>query len=102
LVSLPVMTSPLDLWDQVPYVALGWIATAAIESVRFARAEINGRLPPRPFLFFVRQCISEGGAWTVVLIGNSAYSRGQITFVTLMALGIIGVAASTLIAGKTR
>jgi hypothetical protein len=95
------MTAQLDLWDQIPYLALAWIAISLIQLARFAHAEINGRLPARPFLFFVRQCISEGGAWTVVFIGNSAYSHGQITFATLVAAAILAAFASTLIAGKT-
>jgi hypothetical protein len=45
--------------------------------------------------------ICEVGAWTVVAIGNSAYARGQITFATLAAAGLVAALASTLIAGKT-
>jgi hypothetical protein len=94
------MTSPLDLWGSIPYLALVWIAAYLIHLAKFAYAEINDRLPPRPFLFFARQCISDGFAWTIVLIANSAYSRGLISFVTLMAVAIPMVWVSRLIAGK--
>jgi hypothetical protein len=73
------MSPPLDLWDSIPHLVLARIATSVIQLARFAHAEINGG----PFLFFARELISEMGAWTVVIIGNSAYARGQITFATL-------------------
>jgi hypothetical protein len=94
------MTSPLDLWDSVPSV-LAWIAISVIQLAKFAHAEMKRRLPPRPFPFNARQLIGEVGAWTVVAIGNSAYARGQITFATLAAAGLVAALASTLIAGKT-
>jgi len=95
------MTSPLDLWGSIPYLGLVWIAASLIHLARFAYAEINGRLAPRPLLFFARQWISDGVAWTIVVIANSAYSRGLISFATLMIVAIPIVWVSRLIAGKT-
>jgi hypothetical protein len=70
-----VMASPLDLWGLVPYLALIWIAGALIELARFSYAEINGRLPPRPFLHFARQCLSEGFAGTMIPIATRQVTR---------------------------
>jgi hypothetical protein len=95
------MTSPLDLWGSIPYLGLVWIAASLIHLARFAYAEINGRLAPRPLLFFARQWISDGVAWTIVVIANSAYSRGLISFATLVIVAIPIVWVSRLIAEKT-
>jgi hypothetical protein len=96
------MTSSLDLWGLIPYFALAWIVSSLIHLARFAYAEINGRLPPRPFLFFARQCIRDGVAFTIVIIANEAYSRGLISFAPLMVALILTAGASYVIAGKAR
>jgi hypothetical protein len=97
-----VMTSSLDLWGLVPYFALAWIASCLIHLAEFAYAEIKGRLPPRPVLFFARRCIRDGIAFTIVIIANEAYSRGLISLASLIVAIILTVLASYLIAGKTR
>jgi hypothetical protein len=96
------MTSSLDLWGLVPYFALAWIASCLIHLAEFAYAEIKGRLPPRPVLFFARQCIRDGIAFTIVIVANEAYSRGLISLASLIVAIILTVLASYLIAGKTR
>jgi hypothetical protein len=59
-------------------------------------------LPPRPVLFFARQCIRDGIAFTIVIIANEAYSRGLISLASLIVAIILTVLASYLIAGKSR
>jgi hypothetical protein len=45
--------------------------------------------------------MSDGVMWTIVAIANTAYSRGLISFVTLMVVAIATARVSYLIAGKT-
>ena len=95
------MTLPLDLSGDGPFLALVWIAAVLINSGRLAYDDISGRSPARPFLFYARECISDGIVWTTVGIANSAYSRGLISFVTLIVACVLASGASYLIAAAT-
>ena len=96
-----VMASPLDFWSLIRYFALVWIAAFVIHLAEFAYAEVNDRLPPRPFLFFAGQCLGNGVVWTIAVTANAAHERGLITFATLI-VGMILVAGTTcLIVTKT-
>lgn len=80
--SHTTVTSPLDLSDELPLLALG----------------LDCR---RPLLFYVRQCISDGFVWTTVGIANSAYWRGLISIGTAIVACVLASGASYLIAGGT-
>jgi hypothetical protein len=92
------MTSSLDLSGDGPFLALVWIAAVLFNSGRLAYDDISGRSPPRPFLFYVSQVISDGVVWTIVGLANSAYSRGLISLVTLIVACLLAAGASYLIA----
>jgi hypothetical protein len=95
------MASALDFWSLIPYFALAWIAACVINLAKFAYAEINGGLPPRPLLFYAGQCLGDGVVWTIAVIANAAYERGLITLATLIVGMILVAGAVCLIAAKT-
>jgi len=99
--STRVMTSSLDWWGLIPCLGLVWIVACLTQLARFAYAEINGRLPPRPFLLFAVECLSDGIVWMIAVIANEAHSRGLISFAALVVGMILTAAATYLIAKWT-
>jgi hypothetical protein len=88
------------LWARLPDIALVWVFFALIQAIRMAHDEFTDRLPVRPMLFFVRECVAQAGGLTIAGLAFGAYERGLISLVPLGVAVIAAVAIGYFVAGK--
>ena len=88
------------LWARLPDIALVWVFFALIQAIRMARDEFTDRLPVRPMLFFVRECVAQAGGLTIAGLAFGAYERGLISLAPLVVAVTIAIAIGYFVAGQ--